>query len=118
MKKLVFSMFDSASGAFLNPFFCLTDEEAVRSLSKCVMQDDHPFAQNPEHFSLHCLGEFDVLTGEVRGTRTRMVAQALQIFATERQRMQELYGVQLDLPTANPEVEFANGTGEVNNATP
>ncbi|AXH76019.1 MAG: nonstructural protein [Microviridae sp.] len=57
MKLLVFTVYDSAVSAYLQPFFARTSGEAIRSFSDACREG--PFAQHPMDFTLMLLGEYD-----------------------------------------------------------
>lgn len=57
--KLVVAVYDARVQAFLNPIFCTTKGEAIRSFSDAVADDRAPFKAHPEDYSLFVLGEFD-----------------------------------------------------------
>lgn len=61
----VYSVFDEAANAYLQPFFTPTRALAVRSFAELVNTADHVFAKWPLSFSLVYLGEFDDSTGVV-----------------------------------------------------
>lgn len=71
MTKQVFSVFDSATKLFLDPFFAQTIEEALRRFRATV---NHPEATNineyPEDYTLFHLGEYDLESGELRPLST------------------------------------------------
>lgn len=58
-KKLVCAVYDTRVRAFLNPIFCTTKGEAIRSFSDVVGDDRAPFKAHPEDYSLFVLGEYD-----------------------------------------------------------
>lgn len=64
MTKQVFSVFDSATKLFLDPFFAQTIEEALRRFRATV---NHPEASQikeyPEDYTLFHLGEYNLETG-------------------------------------------------------
>lgn len=70
MKKLICTVYDSAAAAFLDPFFCNTQEEAIRMFRSTVMNPDHQFHKFPEDYTLFELGSFDVTTGKVEALAT------------------------------------------------
>lgn len=64
MIQQVFTVFDSAAGLFLEPFFCRTVEEALRKFRATV---NHPDAGNiskfPEDYTLFHIGQYEQETG-------------------------------------------------------
>lgn len=55
----VFSVYDTASAAYLQPFFTPTTGLAVRSFSDAVNDTNHQFSKHVADYSLYLLGEFD-----------------------------------------------------------
>lgn len=62
----VFSVYDVKVGAFLAPFFCRAEGEAVRAFVNAVNAPDHDFMRFPEDYSLFALGEFDEESGMMK----------------------------------------------------
>lgn len=58
MRLMVYSVFDSKAGAYLQPFFAVNRGVAIRSFSAAVADEGHVFHANAEDFSLFELGEF------------------------------------------------------------
>lgn len=65
MRREIFTVFDSAARAFLEPFFARTIEEAARMMRAVVNKPDHPFNQYPEDYILFHIGSFDEASGEI-----------------------------------------------------
>jgi len=68
MKLKMFSVLDTKTGAFGNPFVSLREESAIREFSDAVNDGSNPNNQwfrHPEDFSLYFLGEFDTSTGVI-----------------------------------------------------
>ena len=76
MELLIFSVFDSAAGAYLQPFFAPTVESAIRSFRQSI-NSDGPFSQFPEDFTLFSIGKFDGATGQVAGFEPHSLGVAL-----------------------------------------
>lgn len=58
-----FSIFDSKAQAYLQPFFSINRETAVREFTKAV-QSDGNFSQFSEDYAMFELGTFDQNTGK------------------------------------------------------
>lgn len=71
MKKYLFTVFDSAAGAFLDTFMAPSIEFAIRSFREAVNTPEHQFNKFPEDYTLYLVGEFDPGSG-------LLVAQAPQ----------------------------------------
>lgn len=63
MNIMYYSVYDSKAGAYSAPFACHNDEVAKRAMVDCFSDSSHPICTNPEDFSLHFVGEFDVNVG-------------------------------------------------------
>lgn len=63
MKLQVYTILDSAVGAFLQPFFCRTKGEAVRSFSDAVNDEKSTFNKHVMDYTLFALAEFDDASG-------------------------------------------------------
>lgn len=58
MKHKIFTVFDTKSAAFLQPFFMPTDASAVRAISDLVNDPGHNFNKHPSDYTLFAIGEF------------------------------------------------------------
>lgn len=65
MKLQIYTVFDSAVGAHLQPFFVRSEGEALRMLRAAVNDTNTQFHANPSDYSLVYLGEFDDSTGDL-----------------------------------------------------
>jgi hypothetical protein len=63
METLVFTVFDSAANAFLQPFVATTPEIAIREFRSIVNQPGHQFNKYPEDYTLFQVGSFNQETG-------------------------------------------------------
>ena len=52
MKMNVYSVYDSAAGVYVQPFYDNADKSAMGSFKNTVDNAEHPFGKNPEDFSL------------------------------------------------------------------
>lgn len=59
----VYSVYDSAVGAYGNPFVCRARGEAVRGFVDECMNVQSPFNKHPRDFHLYYLGSYDIGTG-------------------------------------------------------
>lgn len=59
----IFSIFDSKTGAYHQPFFSPTVSAALRSCEDAVKDQDALWGKHSEDFVLFELGEFDEFTG-------------------------------------------------------
>lgn len=65
MKQLIATVYDQAVGAFMQPFFCRSKSEAIRSFTDAVDKSDTPFCVHPEDYTLFVIGEYDDLSGNI-----------------------------------------------------
>lgn len=63
MTVQIFTVFDAAAKAFLEPFNAPTIETAIRTFRSTVCQDGHMFNKYPEDYTLYHTGTFDLTTG-------------------------------------------------------
>jgi len=59
MLHKVFSIYDVKAGAFLQPFFSVSNGAAIRAFSDAVNDSKTQFAAHPEDYTLHELATFD-----------------------------------------------------------
>lgn len=59
MKHEMFAIFDSKADAFLNPFFMLNAQMAIRTFSGCANDTTHMFNKHPSDFRLYKIAYFD-----------------------------------------------------------
>lgn len=59
----VFSVFDKQVNAYLQPFFCRSMGEAIRSFTEAVNDPAKPFGKYSTDYSLMGMGEFDDNSG-------------------------------------------------------
>lgn len=65
MKKLIFTVYDEKSEAYLQPFFLDTIGQAQRAVTDCVNDSNHQFGRHPSDYTLFQLGEYDDSTGKI-----------------------------------------------------
>lgn len=70
MMTEMFTVFDSAADAFLEPFFAPTVEVAIRMFRTLVNREDHQFHVYPEDYTLFHIGTFDGSRGLVDSLAT------------------------------------------------
>lgn len=79
MMLKVFSVYDKAAGAFLQPFFAPTSGLAIRSVADAVSDTAHQFNRHAGDYTLFILGEFN----DADGSFSRMVEPEKIITCTE-----------------------------------
>ncbi len=66
MKTNAYAIFDTASGAFMQPFFMPTDGMAFRAFTDHVNSTEpNNVSKHPEHFSLYYIGTWDDTSGDL-----------------------------------------------------
>ena len=55
----VFTVYDTKSQAYLQPFFLQTEGQAIRAIADCVNDPEHQFARHPGDYTLFALGTFN-----------------------------------------------------------
>lgn len=55
----VYSVYDKAAGAYLNPFCVHTDGLAIRYFEELVNDPEHVFGRHPDQFTLFFIGVYD-----------------------------------------------------------
>lgn len=63
MTMKLFTVWDAKAEAYLQPFFCPTKGQALRSFSAAVNKPDHDLHLYAEDYSLFEIGEWDDSTG-------------------------------------------------------
>ena len=59
MRLKVYSIYDTAVGAYLRPFYARADGEAFRAFQKLALDSTHEVGQTPEDYQLFFLSVFD-----------------------------------------------------------
>lgn len=65
MNLLMYSVYDKAVKAFLQPFFVRSKGEAIRSFADAVNKKDHQFGLHVMDFVLFEIGEYDDTTAGI-----------------------------------------------------
>ena len=84
MRLNMYSIFDTATGAYMRPFFMNSDGQALRAFSDLVNDAEHPIGQHPEDYSIARLGTWDDKTGESSPEPVQYLATGLEIQAQSR----------------------------------
>lgn len=63
----VYSVYDAAAEAFLQPFFSQTVGSALRSFGDAVNNPETPMFKHTSDYSLFQLGEYNDLNGSLKG---------------------------------------------------
>jgi len=82
-----YSIYDVATGAYMNPFLMPADGQAMRAFSDLATDKNHEVGKHPEDYSLFRLGTFDNNKGYVtQDERIECLMTALEAIAAQRGR--------------------------------
>lgn len=90
MKMNFYSVYDSATNAYMRPFCFQTDGQALRSFGDEAVRADSEISKHPEDYSLFRIGSFDDAEGELIGCAPHCLARAHELAAQSRQRQPQL----------------------------
>ena len=85
MKVFMYGIYDSAIGAYKQPFFMQQDGAAMRGFTDLCMNAETDLAKHPKDFTLFRLGIFDDQTGEISGETPVSLATAQEIVHASQQ---------------------------------
>lgn len=95
MRLNVYTIFDTASGAYMRPFFVNSDGQALRMFGDIASDAEHEVGRHPEDYSLYRIGTYDDNKGqlvpedkECLATAQEMVAKARN--SVNRQHLEEV----------------------------
>jgi len=77
MEKYLFTVYDSAAKAYLDPFVAPSAEFAIREFKKVVNTEGHQFNQFPQDYTLFLIGSFDPMSGNLMGQNITSLGVAL-----------------------------------------
>ena len=80
MKLNIYSIYDSAAKAYMQPFFVQTNGIAIRLFTDNVnSKDDNQVSKHPQHFTLFKIGEFDDQKGTIEPMTPEAVATGSEL---------------------------------------
>lgn len=77
MTNLMCAIYDKAANAYMQPFFCRTQAEAVRLFADACTDGKNQFCKHPNDFDLYVVGVFDDNSGVLaqgKGEPTRIMS--------------------------------------------
>ena len=86
MRLNIYTIFDSASGAYMRPFYAQSDGQALRSFTDIAQDADHEIGRHPEDYSLYRIGTYDDNKGELHPEDKECMATALEVVASARDK--------------------------------
>lgn len=103
MKLKVYSVFDSKTAHFSNPWFDHRDESAIRNFADAVNENGNPnnqWCKHPEDFSLFLIGQFDSDLGQLipENPKNLVTASALKAVRAEQSELPLFNGVERKAP--------------------
>lgn len=81
MKLQCYSVRDAAVGSFLQPFYCRSKGEAIRSFGDAVSTDNHQFSKHASDFTLFFVGVFSEESGAFEPCEPERVISAIEVQA-------------------------------------
>lgn len=63
MRLNVYTIYDTAAGAYMRPFYAQSDAQAIRVFGDLSVAADHDVGRHPEDYSLFRVATFDDNTG-------------------------------------------------------
>lgn len=103
MKMNIYSLFDGRVCAFGQPFFCLNDGAAMRTINEAAKDQRSMIAKYPMDFSLFRIGTFDDNTGILtptervdRGSVQAVLEYFVNLDASERKGIMERLNAKRD----------------------
>lgn len=101
MRLNIYTIYDTACGAYMRPFFSQSDGEAVRSFSDISLDAEHPIGKHPEDYSLHRIGSFNDQNAIIIPETKECMATALELIALSKnvnQDNMDLFKKEVDIP--------------------
>ena len=89
MRLNVYTIFDSAAGAYMRPFFMQSDGQALRSFTDIATDKDHEIGKHPEDYSLYRIGTYDDNVGRLVPEDKECLATAEEVVSASRNRAVE-----------------------------
>lgn len=86
MEKHLFTVYDSAAGAYLDPFVAPSIEFAIREFKSAVNKENHQFNRYPEDYTLFHIGQFSQADGKLIPSDPRSLGVAIT-FVTPSQQL-------------------------------
>lgn len=74
----IYTVFDSAAQAYLQPFFFQADGQAKRAFGELVNDKTHSFGKHPDDYTLFLIGYYDDATGLIEPVTVQSLGNALE----------------------------------------
>lgn len=86
MKLNSYTIFDTATGAYMRPFFMLADGQAERAFLDLANDPEHEIGKHPEDYYLMRNGIFDDQTGRYTPEELETLMTGLEAVSAGRKR--------------------------------
>ncbi len=97
MKQNIYTIYDTASGLYMRPFFDQADGAAIRAFSNIATDESHEVGKHPEDYSLFRIGIYDDNTAVITAETRDCLCTALELVARKRNVKKD----QTELPTGS-----------------
>lgn len=84
MIKQIFTIFDSATQAYMIPFFDLHEGSARRQFGDLVNDPEHPFSKHPDDYTLYFIGIYNEDTGHVEAHDPKSLGNGIEYMNKDR----------------------------------
>jgi hypothetical protein len=84
MKLNCYAIFDSATNAYMRPFFMQSDGQANRSFADEAVRADSEISKHPEDYSLFRVGTWDDNEGSIEPCDPKCIGRAHELAAASR----------------------------------
>jgi hypothetical protein len=85
MNLNIYSIYDTATAAYMRPFYMQSDAAAVRSFSDLAVSADHEIANHPGDYSLVRIGVWNDSNGQTTPEDPSTLITGLEAVAASRQ---------------------------------
>lgn len=83
MLHSIFTVYDEASDAYLQPFFMATQAAAVRAISELANDPNHQFCKHAKDFTLFEIGQFNDANAHIDTYKTsKAIVKCLELRKT------------------------------------
>lgn len=85
MRLNAYTIYDSATGIYMRPFFAAADGAAIREFNDLAVSSDHPIGQHPADYTLYRVGTWNDNKGELIGEQLEKLRTGPEAVAESRQ---------------------------------
>lgn len=78
MLQQIYTVYDKAADAYLQPFYAVNETVALRSFTAACLDESHNFHKYAEDFSLHYIGTYDDSDAHIESER-KFITSAEQV---------------------------------------